>query len=91
MTAQTRFLRFHDLKERKIANNRTTLSRWIKNCGFPPGVLIGPNSRAWTEDEIEAWLAERRRMGAVAETEDGTEDTDEDATVAGIGYNDGPR
>ena len=91
MTAQTRFLRFADLQERKIVNNRTTLSRWINNCGFPPGVLIGPNSRAWTEDEIEAWFTKRRRMVSEAETEDATEDADEDATVPGIGHNGGPR
>ena len=50
-----KYLRFADLVERGIVNNRTTLSRWIKNYGFPPGVLIGPNTRAWTDDEIEAW------------------------------------
>ncbi len=51
----TTYLRFADLVARQIVNNRTTLSRWIKNYGFPPGVLIGPNTRAWTDDEIEAW------------------------------------
>ena len=49
------YLRFKDLKARKIVDNRTTLGRWIKNHGFPPGTLIGPNTRAWTDEEIEAW------------------------------------
>ena len=49
------YLRFNDLKQREIVRNRTTLARWIKHYGFPPGVLIGPNTRVWTDDEIEAW------------------------------------
>ena len=50
-----KYLRFRDLVERQIVGNRVTLGRWIKNNGFPPGVKIGPNSRAWTDDEIVAW------------------------------------
>ena len=65
----SKLLRFRHLKERRIVDNRTTLGRWIKRHGFPPGILIGPNSRAWTEEEIEAWLAERAR--ASVETEAG--------------------
>ena len=57
-------LRFKHLKERRVVNNRATLGRWIKNQGFPPGFLLGPNSRAWTEDSVNAWLANR-----AAETE----------------------
>ena len=48
-----RYLRFKDLQTTGIVNNRVTLSRWIKQAGFPRGVLLGPNTRAWTEDEIE--------------------------------------
>jgi predicted DNA-binding transcriptional regulator AlpA len=61
----TTYLRFNDLRERRIVNNRMTLSRWIKDQGFPPAVQLGPNSVAWPEDEIENWLAERER-GSVA-------------------------
>ena len=60
----TRCLRFADLKERKIVNNRTTLSRWIKQHGFPPGRLLGPNTRVWTDDEIEAYIAARAAEAA---------------------------
>ena len=49
-----KWLRFNDLKARGTVNNRTTLARWIKLYGFPPGTKLGPNTRAWTEDEIEA-------------------------------------
>jgi predicted DNA-binding transcriptional regulator AlpA len=54
-----RLLRFADLKERGIVNNWPTLRRWIQYQGFPPGIVLGPNTRAWTESEIDAWLANR--------------------------------
>ena len=52
-------LRFRDLKARGIVSNHVTLKRWIAKEGFPPGILLGPNSRAWLESDIEAWLASR--------------------------------
>jgi predicted DNA-binding transcriptional regulator AlpA len=52
-------LRFKNLKERGIVKNHTTLKRWQKERGFPCGRLLGPNIRAWTDDEIERWLASR--------------------------------
>jgi len=60
-----KYLRYGDLVERQIIGNRTTLSRWIRDYGFPAGVLLGPNSRAWRSDEVEAWL-EARAAEAVA-------------------------
>ena len=56
----TVYLRFRDLKARGIVTNWTTLRNWQKREGFPPGILLGPNSRAWPEDEIDRWLAGRR-------------------------------
>jgi len=53
------YWRYPDLVERRIVNNRTTLYRWIKDFGFPPGILLGPNTRAWPAHEVEAWLRER--------------------------------
>src|SRR5262249_52782168 len=53
------FLRFSDLVARGIVNNRVTLSNWIATCGFPPGRLIGPNTRAWTDSEVAEWLTSR--------------------------------
>jgi len=52
-----RYVRFKDLKERGIVRNWTTLVRWIKEGRFPPGRLLGPNTRVWTEGEIERWIA----------------------------------
>ena len=53
----TRYLRFADLKARGIVNNWATLRGRIRKFKFPPGRLIGPNSRAWTEAEVDAWIA----------------------------------
>ena len=53
----TTYLRFDDLRERRIVNNRTTLYRWIRERSFPPGILLGPNTRVWSEQEVESWIA----------------------------------
>ena len=55
----TTYLRFADLKARNIVTNWHTLAVWIKTQGFPPGIKLGGNTRAWREDEIEQWLAKR--------------------------------
>jgi hypothetical protein len=52
-------LRFSDLKQRGIVNNHVTLQRWIEREGFPPGIMLGPNTRVWRESDIEAWLESR--------------------------------
>jgi Prophage CP4-57 regulatory protein (AlpA) len=54
------YLRFPDLEDRDIVRNWTTLGRLIKEQGFPPGIRIGAQARAWREDEVEAWLESRR-------------------------------
>ena len=54
-----RLLRFPDLIARGLFNSRMTLKRAIDTQGFPPGVLITPNARAWGEDEVNAWVASR--------------------------------
>ena len=56
-----KLLRFQDLKDAGIVRNWTTLVRWIDGGTFPPGIKLGPNSRAWTEESIAEWLAERER------------------------------
>jgi hypothetical protein len=53
----TKYLRFHDLQERNIVRNRMTLRRWILREDFPPGIMLGPNTRAWPEDDVNLWLA----------------------------------
>jgi len=54
-----RYLRFADLKAAGIVNNWPSLKRQIKNLGFPPGQLIGANTRAWDETAVQSWLAAR--------------------------------
>ena len=55
----TVLLRYRNLKERGIANSWPQLKRMIELHGFPRGRLLSPNIRAWTEDEIGAWIASR--------------------------------
>jgi predicted DNA-binding transcriptional regulator AlpA len=59
MLANTRLLRFGDLEERNIVPNRTTLKLWVEKEGFPPGRLLGPATRVWTEEEIHDWFLSR--------------------------------
>jgi predicted DNA-binding transcriptional regulator AlpA len=55
----TKLLRYPDLVARGVVASRMTLKRLIDVQGFPPGRLITPNSRAWTEDEVDEWIASR--------------------------------
>ena len=59
----TKFVRFPVLQQRGIVKSWPMLKRRIERDGFPPGRMIGPNSRAWTEDEIEDWIASRPVAG----------------------------
>jgi hypothetical protein len=56
-------LRFRDLKARGIVNSWPMLKVRIFRDGFPPGRMIGPNQRAWTQDEIEQWFNSRPTAG----------------------------
>ncbi len=61
-----KFLRYADLVKIGVINNRVTLSRWIATEGFPAGIMLGPNSRAWPEESVNAWLL-NRPVGASCE------------------------
>jgi hypothetical protein len=65
-----RLVRFSDLKERGIVCNWPTLRRLVEGAGFPPGIRLGAQARAWPEAEIDAWL-ESRRIPAPAQTQGG--------------------
>jgi predicted DNA-binding transcriptional regulator AlpA len=52
-------LRFRDLKSKNIVRNWPTLLRLIERNGFPAGIQLGGNSRAWREEDVEAWLVSR--------------------------------
>jgi predicted DNA-binding transcriptional regulator AlpA len=55
-----RLLRFRDLRERGICGNWPMMRRLIERHGFPPGIRLGTQMRAWREDEVEAWIDSRR-------------------------------
>lgn len=61
-----RFYRYSDLVSAGIVNNRMTLSRRIKNDGFPSGVLLGPNSVAYPAEQVDRWVATRPTRAAQA-------------------------
>ena len=53
------WLRFKDLKRMKLVSCYPTLQRWQEREGFPVGIMLGPNTRAWRRSWIESWLASR--------------------------------
>jgi hypothetical protein len=59
-----KWLRFTDLQARGLVNSWPALKRKVETQGFPPGALLGPNTRAWDLAEIEAWEASRPTVGA---------------------------
>jgi hypothetical protein len=60
----TNKLRFRDLQNRQIVDSWAQLRNLIEKYGFPPGHMLGPNTRAWDEeDEIEPWLQSRPTAG----------------------------
>jgi hypothetical protein len=54
-----KYLRFADLKERGIVASWAQLRNMVGKYGFPPGVKLTPNIRAWAETEVDGWLASR--------------------------------
>jgi prophage regulatory protein len=55
-----RLLRNADLDRRGIMS-RAQRWRRVRDGTFPAPIQIGPNSVAWYEDEIEAWLSAQPR------------------------------
>jgi Prophage CP4-57 regulatory protein (AlpA) len=53
------FVRYRDLVAAGLVMNWIGVTRMIAAEGFPRGVMLGRNTRAWRLDEIEAWLASR--------------------------------
>jgi predicted DNA-binding transcriptional regulator AlpA len=56
MRQTMKLIRYTDLVAKGVVNSRMTLKRLIDLQGFPPGRLVTPNSRAWTEDEVDQWI-----------------------------------
>ena len=54
-----KWIRYPDLVAKGIVNSRMTLKRLIDDQGFPPGILVTPNARAWNEADVDTWLTNR--------------------------------
>ena len=61
-----RYIRYSELIARGIVNNRQTLSRWMRDLGFPASIALGPRTRVWSEDAINTWIESRRAFKASA-------------------------
>ena len=59
------YVRYRDLVEANIVRNWPQLLRLIAIEGFPRGVLLSPNARAWGIGEVRDWLASRPQAGQV--------------------------
>ena len=57
-----KYLRYHFLEATGRIPNRVTANRWIERGTFPPPYDLGPNSRAWSDEDI-AEFDERARKG----------------------------
>jgi predicted DNA-binding transcriptional regulator AlpA len=55
----TIYVRFRDLVAAGVIRNWPTLLRLIREEGFPQGVMLGRNTRAWPLRDVEAWLSTR--------------------------------
>jgi predicted DNA-binding transcriptional regulator AlpA len=55
----SRLFRFKHLKQLGIADSWSGLRHLQKHQNFPAGLLLGPCSRVWSEDEIKSWLSTR--------------------------------
>jgi predicted DNA-binding transcriptional regulator AlpA len=54
-----KFLRYKDLLEQGIFRSRMTMKRAVDRGDFPPGRLLSPNCRAWTEEERDEYIKNR--------------------------------
>ena len=54
----SRLLRFPEVS-RRVGVGKVTLWRWRRQGRFPEPARIGPNTVAWLESVIDAWIAAR--------------------------------
>jgi predicted DNA-binding transcriptional regulator AlpA len=52
-------LRFKDLRRLGVVSSWPQLRYMQERYGFPTGLLLGANSRAWRAIDVERWLASR--------------------------------
>lgn len=53
-----RLIRLPEVQHR-VGLGRSTIYRWMAAGKFPKPVQLGSYAVAWTEDEVEAWIADR--------------------------------
>lgn len=53
------YLRYPDLVAAGLVNSWMAVNWLVDAEGFPPGIRLSANVRAWRRDEVEAWLASR--------------------------------
>jgi hypothetical protein len=51
--------RLKHLQENNIADSYTQAKELEEKEGFPRGMMLGPNTRAWFVSEVNAWLKNR--------------------------------
>ncbi len=57
-------LRYKDLKpEKGIDWTRQHINRLVEAGKFPKPMWLGPNSKAWDDEVIDAWLNARAEAG----------------------------
>jgi predicted DNA-binding transcriptional regulator AlpA len=52
-------LRFKDLQRLNVAKSWPQLRHMQKRYGFPAGILLGSNTRAWHAQKVKEWLEAR--------------------------------
>jgi predicted DNA-binding transcriptional regulator AlpA len=52
-------LRFKDLQRLNVAKSWPQLRHMQKYYGFPIGILLGANTRAWPTSKVKEWLEAR--------------------------------
>jgi hypothetical protein len=63
------YVRFADLKKAGIVKSWQQVKNIIEDVGFPPGIMLSENVRAWDLDEVLAWLETRPEYKPESETE----------------------
>jgi predicted DNA-binding transcriptional regulator AlpA len=50
---------YADLLRMGLANDRSTIWRWVKAGQFPEPIKLSPNRTVFRRSEVDAWLAAR--------------------------------
>ncbi|WP_245541373.1 helix-turn-helix transcriptional regulator [Oceanimonas smirnovii] len=45
----------------------STIYEWEKNGDFPSRIQLGPRCVMWDQDEVEAWIEQRKQIPAAPE------------------------